>query len=81
MLPCLSKVFEGVVVDQPSEVLQGSLSEHIFMSGFRKGHSYENVLNAFTENCKSAIDNNSLYGAILTCVKSIRLFAIQISNK
>ncbi len=57
------KVFE-VVVDQLSEALQGNLSEH--MSDFRKGHSCENVLKRFTENCKSAMDSNNLYEAILT---------------
>ena len=51
-------------MDQLSEALQGSLSGH--MSGFLKGHSYENVLMRFTENCKSTMDSNNLYGAILT---------------
>lgn len=64
VLPCLSKVFESVIIDQMSEFFDRIASP--YMSGFRKSHNCQSVLLRFVEKCKTAIDNNMVYGAVLT---------------
>ncbi len=36
------------------------------MSGFRRGYGCESVLMKFVEDCKAALDDKIMYGAILT---------------
>ncbi len=64
VLPTLSKIFNGILVDQMSNAMENIFSSHL--SGFRKHHSSQNVIVNFIENCKSALDNNNMYGAVLT---------------
>lgn len=64
VLPCISKIFEAILIDQMSFYLESMLSNHL--SGFRKGHSCQNVLNRFVESCKLNLDNGDVFGAILT---------------
>ena len=64
ILPCLSKIFEGVLVDQLTSYFDEILSP--FMSGFRKNHNCESVLLRYTENCRLNLDNNQVYGSLLT---------------
>ncbi len=64
VLPCLSKVFEGVLVDQLSMYFEGHFSKYV--SGFRKGHDCQGVLIRFSESIKSHLDNNNIVGAVLT---------------
>ena len=63
-LPCLSKIFEGVLVDQINMYFENIFSPYI--SGFRKGHSCESVLLCLVENVKLNMDNGNMYGALLT---------------
>ena len=62
-LPCLSKIFEGVLVDQINMYFENIFSPYI--SGFRKGHSCESVLLRLVENVKLNMDNGNMYGALL----------------
>ena len=64
VLPCLSKLFEGVLVEQLSLYFDDIFSPYI--SGFRKKHSCQDVLLHYTENCKKALDNKMVYGSLLT---------------
>ncbi len=64
VLPTLSKIFEGILVDQMSNAMAIIFSPHL--SGFRKHHRSQNVTVHFIENCKSALDNNNMYGTVLT---------------
>ena len=64
VLPCLSKVFESVLIDQMSEFFDRVASPHL--SGFRKPHNCQSVLLSIVEKCKTAMDNNKVYGAVLT---------------
>ncbi len=61
VFPCVSKVFEGVFVDQLSCYFQNFLSPYI--SGFGKGHDYQSVLVRFTESIKHHLDNKQVAGA------------------
>ena len=63
-MPCLSKVFEDLIVDQPNRSLSHAFSSH--SCGFRIGHSFQSVLLTFVENCKRNLDRSNVYGAILT---------------
>ncbi len=64
VLPALSKIFEGVLVDQ----LTGYFKQHLspYVSGFRKGHDCQSVLIRFTESVKRHLDNGEAAGALLT---------------
>ena len=64
VLPCVSKIFEGVLVDQLSEYFECHMSQ--FVSGFRKRHDCQCVLLRFNESLKSHLDNNDIAGAVLT---------------
>ena len=64
ILPCISKVFESVFIDQMSEFLEPVLSPHL--SGFRKEHSCQSVLLHMVDQCKTNMDNNGISGALLT---------------
>ena len=64
VLPCLSKLFEAVLVQQLSLYFDDIFSPYI--SGFRKKHSCQDVLLHYTENCKKALDNKMVYGSLLT---------------
>ena len=55
-LPCFSKIFEGVLVEQLNSYFEGIFSPYV--SGFHKNHSCESVLLRYVENCKSSFDNN-----------------------
>ncbi len=52
------------MIDQLSVFLETRFSP--YLSGFRKKHNCENVLLRFIEQCKSSLDHNETYGAILT---------------
>ena len=64
MLPCVSKIFESVYVDQ----LTAYFETHFMsaLSGFRKHHNCQHVLLNFIQNCKNALDSNKVYAALLT---------------
>ena len=62
ILPCISKIFESVYVDQLSLYFESLFAPTL--SGFRKAHNCQHVLIDFIEKCKSSLDNNKVYGAI-----------------
>ena len=64
VLPCISKVYESILLDQLGQYFEPLLSPHL--SGFRKAHSCQNVLVRFVEKTKMALDKGSFCGAILT---------------
>ena len=64
VLPCISKIFEYVLIDQMKVFLEPMLSSHL--SGFRKGHSCQNVLLRLVENCKYNLDKGGIIGVLLT---------------
>ena len=64
VLPCMSKIFESVLVEQLSVFFEKLFSSSL--SGFRKSHNCQSVLVKFIETCKSTLDRNELYGALLT---------------
>ena len=53
ILPCMSKIFEGVLVEQLITYFNDIFSS--FLSGFRKQHSCHNVLLRYVENCKKTL--------------------------
>ncbi len=64
VLPCISKVFEKVLLDQLNVYFEPLLSESV--SGFRRGHGCEHVLMKLVEDCKQALDCGNVAGAVLT---------------
>ena len=64
VLPCMSKIFESVMVEQVTEYFSDIFSP--YLSGFRKQHSCQSVLLHYVEKCKQALDSNKVYGALLT---------------
>ncbi len=64
VLPFISKVFEGLMLDQLLRTFDQILSQHV--SGFRKGFGCQNVLMKFVEDCKAALDERKVCGALLT---------------
>ena len=65
VLSCISKIFEGVLVDQLSQYFE-DFHMSPYISGFRKHHDCQNVLLRFNECIKSHLDNNEVAGAVLT---------------
>ena len=63
-LPCLSKIFEGVLVAQLTTYFNQIFSP--YLSGFRKQHSCQTVLLRYVENCKINLDNGKVYGSLLS---------------
>ena len=63
-LPCMSKIFEGVLVKQLSMYFEMKFSPHL--SGFRKEFSCQSVLLNYVENCKSNLSKKKCYGSLLT---------------
>ena len=64
VLPCMSKVYEGVLVEQLNTYFNDIFSP--YLSGFRKHHSCQNVLLRYVERCKQFLDSNKFYGSVLT---------------
>ncbi len=64
VLPCLSKLFERVLLEQVNVFFEIMSSK--YLSGFRKGHICQSVLLNLVEKCKLAIDSNHVYGVLLT---------------
>ena len=64
VLPCMTKLFESVLIDQMTSFLEPAMSPHI--SGFRKGYSCESVLLNLIDNCKQALDNKQYCATVLT---------------
>ena len=64
ILPCLSKIFEGLFLKQLTEYFDTIFSP--VLSGFRKKHSCQTVLLRYVENCKQSLDTNEVYGTLLT---------------
>ncbi len=60
VIPTLSKIFEGILVDQMSDEMENIFAPHL--SGFRKHRSSQSVI---VKLCKFTPDNNT-YGAVLT---------------
>ena len=64
ILPCISKIFESVLLDQLSRYFESFLSDYV--SGFRKQHSCQSVLLRFVEYVKQHMENNEVTGVVLT---------------
>ena len=63
VLPCISKIFEKVMVTQLTKYFDSILSPYV--SGFRSGHSCETVLLRFVNNVQQSLDNGEKTGALL----------------
>ena len=64
ILPLISKVFEKIMNKQLSIYFEEILSK--FQCGFRKGFSTQHCLLLMLGKWKQAVDNNKVYGALLT---------------
>ena len=64
ILPIISKVFEKLICRQRSNHFDNILSK--FRCGFRKGCSPQHCLLLMTDKWKKAIDNNKVFGDLLT---------------
>ena len=64
ILPLISKVFEKIMNKQLSIYFEEILSK--FQCGFCKGFSTQHCLLLMLENWKQAVDNNNVFGALLT---------------
>ncbi len=64
VLPCISKLFEGVLLDQLHCHFKPLFPDHL--SGFRKGHSCQSVLTHFVETCKEKRDSKLCVCTVLT---------------
>ena len=64
ILPLISKVFEKIMNKQLSIYFEEILSK--FQCGFRKGFSTQHCLLLMLEKWKRAVDNNKVFGALLT---------------
>ena len=63
VLPCMSKVFEKVMISQLMSYFEDIFSPCI--SGFRRGHSCETVLLRFIDDIKTGLDSGKMTGALL----------------
>ena len=64
ILPVLPKIFENPMSKQLSTFFENILSR--FQCGFRKGYNTQHYLLLMLEKCKLAVDNNEVFGALLT---------------
>ena len=64
ILPIISKIIEKLICRQLSSHFDNIFSK--FQSGFRKGFSAEHCLLLMIDKWKKAVDNNKVFGAILT---------------
>ena len=64
ILPVLPKIFENPMSKQLSTFFENILSR--FQCGFRKGYNTQHCLLLMLEKCKLAVDNNEVFGALLT---------------
>jgi hypothetical protein len=64
ILPCFSKNVESIYVEQLSCYFESLFAPAL--SGFGKAHNCQHVLIDFIEKCKNSLDNNNVYGALLT---------------
>ena len=64
ILPFISKVFEKIMNKQLSIYFEDILSK--FQCGFRKGFSTQHCLLLMLEKWKRAVDNNKVFGVLLT---------------
>ena len=64
ILPNFSKVYERCLYDQISKYFETRFSK--FQCGFRKGYSAQHCLLAMIEKWKTAVDNGSVFAALLT---------------
>jgi hypothetical protein len=62
LLPILSKVFERILYNQIYEFVEEKF--HKYPSGFRKGHSCQDVLIRMTEDWREALDKGLIVGVI-----------------
>ena len=64
ILPIISKIFEKLICRQLSNHFDNIFSK--FQCGFRKGVSAQHCLLLMIDKWKTAVDNNKVFGAILT---------------
>ena len=64
ILPVISKIFEKIMNDQLTSYFEKILSK--FQCGFRQGFSTQDCLLLMLEKWKHAVDNNKVFGALLT---------------
>ena len=64
VLPCISKVFERIIVNQLSEYFENIFNNVV--SGFRKKHSCETVLLHMVENIKEYLDEGKIVCMMMT---------------
>ena len=64
ILPIISKIFEKLIRRQLSNHFDNIFSK--FQCGFRKGFSTQHCLLLMIDKWKKAVDNNNVFGAILT---------------
>ena len=64
ILPIISKIFEKLICRQLSNHFDNILSK--FQCGFRKGYSPQDCLLLMIDKWKKAVDNNKVFGALLT---------------
>ena len=62
LLPILSKIFEKVLFNQIYEYMTTFF--HSYLTGFRKGHSCQDILIRMTEDWREALDSNLTVGVI-----------------
>ena len=64
ILPVLPKIFENPMSKQLSTFFENILSR--FQCGFRKCYNTQHCLLLMLEKCKLAVDNDEVFGALLT---------------
>ena len=64
ILPIVLKIFEKLICRQLSNHFDNILSK--FQCGFRKGYSLQHCLLLMIDKWKKAVDNNKVFGALLT---------------
>ena len=62
LLPIISKILERVLFNQVAEYMEPLLHKHL--SGFRKGHSCQDILMKMTEDWRESLDRGLTVGAI-----------------
>ena len=63
-LPCLSKIFEVVLVAQLKTPFNQIFS--LYLSGLRQLHSCQTALLRYVKNCEINLDNGKVYGSFLS---------------
>ena len=71
ILPMLSKIYERVVLEQITNIIEKKLIYHHYQSGYRKNHSTATLLANLREDIKEAMKASEITSSFYRLLESI----------